>query len=87
MDITYVKGDIIRAPDKKSNFKKGSVELLVLHLLSIQDCYGYQLTQLIEELSNGKILVQEGSLYPVLYKLSEAEHTTQIGRASCRERV
>lgn len=73
---------------KKSNFKKGSVELLVLHLLSIQDCYGYQLTQLIHQLSGQRILVQEGSLYPVLYKLSEAKHitekTVQVGKRKTR---
>lgn len=73
---------------KKSNFKKGSIELLVLHLLSIQDCYGYQLTQLIEQLSDGRIVVQEGALYPVLYKLSDdsliSEKTVQVGKRKTR---
>ena len=33
------------------NFKKGSVEMLLLHVLSCKgDCYGYQLSQLIEKI-------------------------------------
>ena len=41
--------------NQKSNFRRGSVELMVLYLLSQKDCYGYQLTQLIEELTDGVI--------------------------------
>lgn len=34
------------------NFKKGSVEMLLLHVLSCKgDCYGYQLSQLIKKSS------------------------------------
>lgn len=81
-------GGFVRVTYKKSNFKKGSIELLVLHLLSIQDCYGYQLTQLIEQLSDGRIVVQEGALYPVLYKLSDdsliSEKTVQVGKRKTR---
>ena len=39
--------------NSKNNFKKGSVELLVLCLLQEADCYGYQLTQLISQRSGG----------------------------------
>lgn len=53
-----------------SNFKKGSVEMLLLHLLDTEgDCYGYQMTQLISEKSKGVLVIPEGSMYPTLYKL------------------
>ncbi|MGF6375153.1 PadR family transcriptional regulator PadR [Clostridiales Family XIII bacterium PM5-7] len=53
-----------------SNFKKGSVEMLLLHLLDTEgDCYGYQMTQLISEKSKGVLIIPEGSMYPTLYKL------------------
>ena len=55
--------------NSKNNFKKGSVELLVLCLLQKADCYGYQLTQLISQRSGGLIEFPEGSLYPSLYRL------------------
>lgn len=34
--------------------------------------YGYQLVQETERASQGRIITQEGSLYPVLYKLEES---------------
>ena len=53
----------------RDNFKKGTVEMLVLSLLAESDLYGYQFPQLISERSGGVIDVPEGSLYPMLYRL------------------
>ena len=51
----------------KSNFKKGSVEMLLLHLLKTEgDCYGYQLSQLINQRSSGVLVIPEGSMYIVV---------------------
>lgn len=55
----------------KNSFKKGTIELLLLSILSAEDCYGYQITQRIKEQSSGNITVTEGALYPILYKLSD----------------
>ena len=49
--------------------KKGSIEMLTLFLLCEEDAYGYQLVQKIKERSKGLITVQEGSFYPLLYRL------------------
>ena len=56
----------------KNNFKKGSVEMLMLHILQEADCYGYEIAQNIKERSGGRITVLEGSMYPILYRLEEA---------------
>ena len=56
---------------KKSNFKKGSVEMLILTLLNDQTMYGYQISQEISVRSGNIINIPEGSLYPTLYKLLE----------------
>ena len=61
----------------KDNFKKGSVELLVLAVLSKEDMYGYQITQKIKEYSEGLFTVLEGSLYPILYRLSNEGYVTE----------
>lgn len=53
----------------RSNFKMGTVEMLVLYLLNRQELYGYQITSLLEKLSDGKVIVTESTLYPTLYKL------------------
>ena len=51
--------------------KKGSIEMLTLFLLCEEDAYGYQLVQKIKERSKGLITVQEGSFYPLLYRLAD----------------
>lgn len=53
----------------RSNFKMGTVEMLVLYLLDKHDLYGYQITNLLKKLSDGKVVVTEATLYPTLYKL------------------
>ncbi len=53
----------------RSNFKMGTVEMIVLFLLQNQDLYGYQLTTLIKKQSDGNVIVTESTLYPTLYKL------------------
>ncbi len=58
----------------KNNFKKGSAEMLLLHILKEKgDCYGYEICQLIKEISEGLLMFPEGSLYPALYKLIDNE--------------
>lgn len=55
----------------QSSFQRGVMALLILALLKTEDMYGYQIVQTISQQSSGKIVTQEGSLYPVLYKLQE----------------
>lgn len=52
-------------------FQRGVMSLAILALLDKQEMYGYQMVQEIERISSGSIVTQEGSLYPVLYKLVE----------------
>lgn len=57
----------------RSSFKMGTVELIILFLLSKEDLYGYQLSTLISRLSGGNFDVNESTLYPTLYKLLNNE--------------
>ena len=52
-------------------FRRGVLSLVVLALLKREDMYGYQLVQETNRSSGGRVQTQEGSLYPVLYKLLE----------------
>lgn len=52
-----------------NNFFK--LDMLLLKLLESQDCYGYQIVQLLSKLSNETIAIKEGTMYPILYKLME----------------
>lgn len=73
----------------QNNFKKGAVEMLLLHILKEKgDCYGYQLSQLIKTISDDYLIIPEGSMYPALYKLIEKQYITdykkQVGKRLVR---
>ncbi len=52
--------------------KRGSLELIVLHLLSGGEAYGYEIVSKLTALTNGALAVTDGTLYPVLYRLERA---------------
>lgn len=52
---------------------KGTLQTILLKVLKDHGkMYGYEITQRVKELSDGRILLTEGALYPSLHKL-EAE--------------
>jgi PadR family transcriptional regulator PadR len=51
---------------------KGTLSAIILRLLGENGkMYGYQITQIVKQLSDDKILLKEGSLYPALHKLKD----------------
>lgn len=49
---------------------KGTLKTIILHLLADNNrMYGYEITQQVEKLSEGKISLTWGALYPTLHKL------------------
>ena len=49
---------------------KGTLQTIILQLLAHErEMYGYEITQKVRELSEGKLLITEGALYPALHKL------------------
>ena len=51
---------------------KGTLSTIILKLLSQKEkMYGYEITQRVKILSEGKIEFKEGSLYPALHKLKD----------------
>jgi PadR family transcriptional regulator PadR len=71
MDITYVFMTSIdpRALDRE--LKKGSAELIILSILEPRARHGYEISQLIETRSAGRLKFHVASLYPLLYRLEE----------------
>lgn len=50
---------------------KGTISAIILKLLSEQErMYGYEIFMKVKELSDGKILLKDGSLYPALQKMT-----------------
>lgn len=72
----------------QNSFRRGVMSLVILGLLQKEDMYGYQLVQETERRSGGRIVTQEGSLYPVLYKLVDQElisdRRVQVGKRMTR---
>ena len=48
---------------------KGTLEMLVLEVLQDEPMHGWGITELIERRSGGLLGVNQGSLYPALYRL------------------
>lgn len=49
---------------------KGSLKTIVLKLLEENGrMYGYEITRKVEEITNGRIKLNYGALYPILHKL------------------
>ncbi len=51
--------------------KRGTLEMVLLKLLSVQDMYGYELVSTLENRGGKSFTVKEGTLYPVLYRLED----------------
>lgn len=45
--------------------------MLVLKLLETEQKYGYQIITELKEKSNGRFVLKEGTLYPILYRLED----------------
>ncbi len=51
---------------------KGTLEVIVLQVLSEKGkMYGYELSQMVKEKTDGKIHLKDGSLYPALHKMTK----------------
>lgn len=51
---------------------KGTLSVIILNLCTENGrMYGYEIFQKVKELSEGKILLKDGSLYPALQKMSK----------------
>ncbi len=65
------------------SLKRGTIEVLILTLLSEEDKYGYQLAQEMEERSEGRYTILETSMYPILYRMLEkkmiSDRTVVVG--------
>lgn len=66
MAMSYIGSRIL---DRE--LKKGSAELLILSLVEDQPRHGYEIGNLIEQRSGGRLRFNVASLYPLLYRLEK----------------
>ena len=56
---------------QKSNLLQGTLDMLVLRVLSRGDFHGWAISEQLEVLSERSLRVEEGSLYPALYRMED----------------
>lgn len=71
LDIITI--EVICLSKRNSVFK---LELLILCILRKKDYYGYEISSIIEEKTQGIFNLKEGTMYPILYNLLENECIT-----------
>jgi PadR family transcriptional regulator PadR len=54
---------------KPSDLVQGTLDLLILKTLSLEAKHGWAIGKRIEQVSKDALQVQQGSLYPALYRL------------------
>lgn len=70
----------------QKEFLHGTLDVLILKTLMLGPRHGYAIARFIEETSGDAVLIEDGSLYPALYRLEvkgwvEAEWgTSELGR-------
>ena len=66
-----------------SQLLAGTLEMLVLQVVTPSPAYGYQITQDVLERSKGYFELKEGSLYPALHRMEREglleSYWTQVG--------
>ena len=57
--------------EDKSEFLKGTLDMLILKVVALGPIHGYAISQRIRQISKEFFQVQQGSLYPGLHRLED----------------
>jgi len=56
-------------PDRGTDLIQGTLDLLILKAVSLGPLHGYGVLLRIQQISGEELVIQQGSLYPALYRL------------------
>ena len=56
---------------QKSDLLQGTLDMLILKTLALEPMHGWGISQRIQQISNGVLSINQGSLYPALYRLEQ----------------
>jgi len=59
----------MRFVDKQMELLQGTLDMLILKAVSLGPLHGYGVLLRIQQISKGRLEIQQGSLYPALYRL------------------
>ena len=67
---------------------QGTLDLLILKAVSLGPLHGYGILLRIQQISQNRLLIQQGSLYPALYRLEhQALITSEWGESENRRKA
>jgi PadR family transcriptional regulator PadR len=58
-------------PTDKSDLLQGTLDMLILKIVTLGPVHGYGISQRIRQISKEVLQVQQGSLYPALHRLEK----------------
>jgi PadR family transcriptional regulator len=59
----------LERPDRPIDLLQGTLDLLILKAVSLGPLHGYGVLLRIQQISGEELVIQQGSLYPALYRL------------------
>src|SRR5580693_3432554 len=60
-----------RGKQANNEMLKGTLDMMILRILSTGDAHGHTITKVIERTSEDVLEVEQGSLYPALHRLED----------------
>jgi transcriptional regulator len=61
---------------RKSDLPQGTLDLLILQVISLESLHGYAIAQRLKRLSREVVQVTQGTLYPALHRLENRGYLT-----------
>ena len=58
-------------PPSRFPIPQGTLDMLILQVLSLEPAHGYGIAQRLEQISRSVVQVNQGSLYPALHRLEQ----------------
>ena len=58
-------------PSPRFPIPQGTLDMLVLRILSLEPAHGYAIAQRLQQVSRDAVQVNQGSLYPALHRLEQ----------------
>ena len=56
---------------QKSDLLQGTLDMLILKTLALEQMHGWGISQRIQQISEGVLCINQGSLYPALHRLEQ----------------
>ena len=74
--------------DKQTDLLQGTLDLLILKAISLGPLHGYGVLLRIQQISGEELVIQQGSLYPALYRLEhQGAITSEWGESENNRRA